>query len=155
MQHYYTRRHPHSSSLGTIYTTYGIFLPSFIVGSDVVERELVVVITAGSTVGMVSIDLINDETAEEVETFTLALSIMTPESELLAKLGQPSEATVRVVDDDVVTVEFERERYVVDENADTVSLRVVSSRAATYDVLVEFAVTDVLATSECLWCGHC
>ena len=118
------------------------------VGSDIVQEEIVVVIEAGSTQGEGRIALVNDQTAETLKDFTVSLSIMTPNTELLAALGQPNQATVRIFDDDVPSVEFDRDVYVVVEGDRTATLKLVSTRVAAYDVGVLFDVTSLSASGK-------
>ena len=40
--------------------------------------------------------MVNDATSETLKDFTMSLSIMTPYTELLAELGQPNQARVRI-----------------------------------------------------------
>ncbi|MCB0092795.1 MAG: hypothetical protein KDE54_33135, partial [Caldilineaceae bacterium] len=90
----------------------------------------------------VAIPINNDAALEGNETFTVTLSSPTN-----VMLGEPSAASVIIIDDDVTSVQFNPSSVTVNEDAGQATLNVSLSKAAPFTVTVDYASSDGTAVA--------
>lgn len=96
----------------------------------------------GEMVKGVAIPINNDAALEGNETFTVTLSSPTN-----VMLGEPSAASVIIIDDDVTSVQFNPSSVTVNEDAGQATLNVSLSKAAPFTVTVDYASSDGTAVA--------
>ena len=97
-----------------------------------------------------SIPITDDNVLEGTESFTGSLSIPQASADLGVSAGDDDTATVNILDDDDVTVQFNPTQYNVSEGDGEVELTLVASGAASFDYTVEVDTVDGTAVGELL-----
>jgi hypothetical protein len=113
-------------------------------GQDYTPASGTLNFAAGVTSQSFSVPVANDPFDEDDETFQLALSAPAGG----AVLGPQSAAAATIVDNDVITVEFEAAAYAVGEAAGIVQTKVVRAGDTTQAVSVDYATSDQTASER-------
>ena len=104
----------------------------------------------GQTANTVNIPILNDTTAEAIETVNLTLSNPSPTG--VATLGTPSTAVLTITDNDVApapagTLQFSAATYSVAENSGKAAVIVTRTLGSSGAVSVRFATSNGTATA--------
>lgn len=103
-------------------------------------------VAAGSVSGSLVVDLISDQSYEPGVPETIVLAMLAGSDH---DLGTTTEVTVQIVDDDPLpTVSFDRGSQVIDEVAQTASVRLVLSAPAAVPVQVPFTISGTASSGS-------
>ena len=117
---------------------------------DYISYNYTVVFQPGDTSAELRIPILDDSLGVEgTEDFFAALSIPAPSVSLGVSAGSVDSATVSILDDDNVTVQFSMSEYEVSEDAGEVTLYISSviPGAVNYTLLVYLAVEQLKASA--------
>ncbi|MEZ4713577.1 MAG: Calx-beta domain-containing protein [Caldilineaceae bacterium] len=96
----------------------------------------------GEMVKSVAIPILDDATLEGNESFTVTLSAPTN-----VVLGEPSAASVIIIDDEATSVQFNPSSVTVNEDVGQATLNVVLSKAAPFAITVDYASSNGTAVA--------
>ncbi|MDM8530892.1 Calx-beta domain-containing protein [Anaerolineales bacterium HSG25] len=106
-------------------------------GTDYTTTNGTLTIPAGAISATFSVPIVNDTIQEATETVMVALS-----NPVYATLGNPSQTSISIVDDDAPTVQFAQTTYSVDEDNGPATIEVTLSKAPSLTVTVNYATSD-------------
>ena len=119
-------------------------------GQDYTGGTYTATFLPGLTTSSVSIPIINDNVLEVTEFFTLGLSIPPTTASLGVSAGSANTATVNIVDNDSVAVQFNPTQYTVTEGDGEVVLTLVANASASFDYTVQVDTSDGAAEGRLL-----
>ena len=106
------------------------------------------VFPAGQTTATVTIPITNDDISELNETFTANLTIPANASSLGVSKGDADTATITIIDNDPIKVNFNPTQYSVNEGDGSVTLTLIADKVASFDYTVEVLTQDGTATGN-------
>ncbi|XP_065895682.1 sodium/calcium exchanger 1-like [Dysidea avara] len=110
-----------------------------------VTQQSLLIIPAGLTSSLYSVDIINDMIHEDDETFDITITLMTT---CLSISGDHNVATVTILDDEAPTITFNQSTYTINEDDGLVTIVLILSNPSTTDITVQVLTTDGSATGE-------
>ena len=102
---------------------------------------------AGSTTATVDIPIVNDNVVEGTEDFTATISTANTGFPSISA-GDDDTATISIVDNDDLEVNFNPTQYSVNEGDGSVTLTLVANATASFDYTVEVLTQDGTATGN-------
>ena len=103
---------------------------------------------AGQTTATVTIPINDDDIYELNETFYTVLTVPTNVYSLGVSRGAADIATITIIDNDSVKVNFSPNQYTVNEDDGSVTLNLIADRAASSAYTVEVLTQDGTATGK-------
>ena len=117
-------------------------------GEDYTGGTYTAIFEAGSTAASVSFPITNDNVLEGTESFIGSLSIPQASADLGVSAGSADTATVNILDNDNVIVQFNPIQYSVNEGDKEVLLTLVASAAASFDYTVDVDTANGTAVGQ-------
>ena len=117
-------------------------------GLDFQSGSYPVTFLAGQTTATVAIPITNDAIAELTEDFSAVLTIPPAASSLGVTKGAADTASITILDNDPVEVNFNPTQYTVGEGDGVVTLTLTADKTASFDYTVEVLTQDGTATGN-------
>ena len=122
------------------------FLIIYILGlQDYDSMPLTVFFEEGKTSATANVRIVNDTILEHLETFSGTLSLPEGTADFI-KIGTSDSATINIIDNDAVEVNFNPTEYSVSEGGGSVELKLVASALASFDYSVTVETFDGTAS---------
>jgi uncharacterized protein with FMN-binding domain len=115
-------------------------------GEDYTSGPYEVTFVAGSAEAELKVDITDDDIAEGAEEFIAKLQIPPSTSPKCIVVGSQDAATISIIDDEGIVVEFNQTEYPTSESDGQVTLTVVADKPASFEYTVTVTTADITAT---------